>query len=377
MAQANGASPSARIAVVINSLAAGGAERVISMMASYWADKGRKVILITLASTSDDFFCLDNRVTRIALNVSQRSPTVFHAVGNNIRRLVILRSAIRASEANSVIAFIDKTNVLVLLATRALGIPVIISERVDPRHHSIGPTWAALRKLTYRWADALVVQTEAVSQWARHNLSAKKILVIPNAVASVTYPVSKQPHRRPILVAMGRLSYQKGFDMLLRAAATILPRHPSWSIVVLGEGSERASLEQLVVLLGLQKRVSFVGREYSPASVLRDAEIFVLPSRFEGFPNALCEAMASGLPVVSFDCPSGPREIVRDGIDGLLVPPDDINGLASAMEQLITHPQNRREMGLRAAEIALRFSPERIMGLWEHLLVEVSRNGHA
>jgi GalNAc-alpha-(1->4)-GalNAc-alpha-(1->3)-diNAcBac-PP-undecaprenol alpha-1,4-N-acetyl-D-galactosaminyltransferase len=251
---------------------------------------------------------------------------------------------------------------------------VVVSERTDPRQHRIGPLWGGLRKLTYRWAEALAVQTRSVSEWAAQSITAKSICVIPNPVPPVgDLAETRGDPQQPLLVAMGRLSREKGFDMLLRAAATVLPRHPEWSIVVLGEGPERVALERLTIDLGLRGRVRFPGRESNPLSVLKQADMFVLSSRFEGFPNALCEAMACELPVVSFDCPSGPGEIVRDGVDGVLVPPENIGALANAMDDLMSDPTKRRRIGARAGETGARLAPERIMALWDRLLIDVHR----
>jgi GalNAc-alpha-(1->4)-GalNAc-alpha-(1->3)-diNAcBac-PP-undecaprenol alpha-1,4-N-acetyl-D-galactosaminyltransferase len=364
----------ARITFVISSLAAGGAERVATLMVNHWAEQGRRVTLITLAGDAEDFYGLDSRIKRIALHASEKSPTIFHAIGHNIRRLFKLRAPIRASCADAVIAFTEKTNVLTLLATRGLGIPVVVSERSDPRQYRIGPVWGGLRKLTYRWADALAVQTRSVSEWAAQSVVARNIRVIPNPVAPVG-DLAERPGepQQPFLVAMGRLSREKGFDMLLHAAAAVLPRHPEWTMVVLGEGPERTALERLAVDLGLRGRVRFPGRHANPFEVLKKAEMFVLPSRFEGFPNALCEAMACGLAVVSFDCPSGPGEIVRDGVDGVLVPPENVHALAIAIDNMMSDPAKRRKMGARAAEIAARLAPEKVMALWDRLLIDVHR----
>jgi glycosyltransferase involved in cell wall biosynthesis len=167
---------------------------------------------------------------------------------------------------------------------------------------------------------------------------------------------------------MGRLERQKGFDLLIRAFASIARERPDWDATILGDGPERDALAAEIARWGLTRRIFLPGREPDAMGVLRRAELFVLSSRYEGFPNALCEAMACGLPVVAFDCPSGPVEIVRDGVDGLLVPAENVEALATAMSQLAGDPERRRAMGARATEISGRFSVESVAEKWERIL---------
>jgi GalNAc-alpha-(1->4)-GalNAc-alpha-(1->3)-diNAcBac-PP-undecaprenol alpha-1,4-N-acetyl-D-galactosaminyltransferase len=366
-----------RITLVISTFGAGGAERVMSLMANYWAEQRRDISLITLDSQSNDWYRLHPSIKRVSLDVLSISTHIGQAIRDNVRRIILLRRALRRVAPDVVISFLDTTNVLTLLASHGLGIPIIVSERNDPSRNAIGSAWSGLRSLLYRQADVLVVQSRAIRDWAVRLPRIKTIQIIPNPVSTICdgSPHTSTGHDSTYtIVAMGRLVRQKGFDLLLEAFARCAEKHANWSLVIIGEGPQRESLQAFASDLGIAGRVRLVGQCYDPATILKAADLFVLSSRYEGFPNALLEAMACQLPVVSTDCSGGgPREIIRNGVDGVLVPSEDVTALADAMDRLIANADERRRLGRRALEVIERFSLERIMTMWDEALTSVYR----
>ena len=170
---------------------------------------------------------------------------------------------------------------------------------------------------------------------------------------------------------MGRLTEQKGFDLLLTAFAKIALNHPNWQLLILGDGELRQQLEAQKDDLGLTNQVFFLGRVHNPFAILKHAKIFVMSSRFEGFPMAHGEAMTCGLPVIATDCPSGPGELIRDGIDGILVPNQDVKQLAIVMDNLMSDTIKRQYLAANTGAIIERFGLAKIMQDWENLITEV------
>jgi GalNAc-alpha-(1->4)-GalNAc-alpha-(1->3)-diNAcBac-PP-undecaprenol alpha-1,4-N-acetyl-D-galactosaminyltransferase len=359
-----------RIALVIWSLAGGGAERVLSILASHWAKRGWNIYVLTLESViSRIAYELDPAVVVHPVGFDPPASTV---EGRWVRLPVTLRliPAIRKLRPDVVIAFMPETNVKVLLATLGTDVPVFACERIDPRANPLPFEWALLRSVLYRRAAAIVAQTdEALSFFSRR--IQRRGAVIPNPVLpppSTYLPRLRHevvPSRR--VIGLGRLCQQKRFDRLLMAFGKVAPRHPEWSLEIWGEGDLRESLERMVAAVGLANRIYLRGFTHNPDACLCKADLFVLSSDTEGFPNALCEAMARGLPVISVDCPSGPRQIIRHGIDGLLTPAGDMDALAAAMDWLMGDATVRARLASRAPEILERFNLDHVLERWDRL----------
>lgn len=362
-----------RVTLIIHSLGAGGAERIMSLMANYWARQGWPTTLLTIVGPdARPFFSLDPAVALRPLDLARASPTPFSGAVANLRRLRALRRAIIDSAPDVVIVFMTQTNVLTLAATAGLGFPVIVEEHTDPRHAALGRPWRALRRLLYPRAARVIALSDAALSYFPLAIRRRGV-VMPNPVV---LPVGDAPplatEGRAVL-ALGRLVDLKGFDLLLESFARVAPHHPEWVLEIWGEGPCRVALEARRDALGLAGRAHFPGLTPRPLAELRRAGLFALSSRYEGFPTVLGEAMACGLPVVSFDCPSGPRQLVRDGVDGVLVPPGDVAALAAALDRLMGDAAERRRLAARAPEVLTRFGLDQIMGRWASLIAEVVR----
>ena len=374
----NSAQPS--VALVISSLGPGGAERVITLLANAWAERGWAVTIVSLGEHVVEHYPLTSQVRVIRLGLPRRPRTSWLAAAcGNINRIRVIRSALRSLQPERVISFLDRTNILVLLATIGMAQPVYVSERgnIGASAPLLPWPWRALRRLLYPRARALVVQTIAQREAMGGTHLGCRIAVIPNPALSTptSNPRPKNHGRTPRIVAMGRLGAEKGFDTLIRSFASIRDRVTGAELWIWGEGPERSNLEELRDSLGLTHAVRLPGLTAHPADELARADLFVLSSRHEGFPNVLVEAMAAGVPCVAFDCPFGPREIAGDEGALMLVPPSNQDALGAAMMKVLMDPGLSHELGTRgAAAVTRRYRPESIRGAWEALFNELEQD---
>ncbi len=345
---------------------------MVSIMANYWADVGHDIHIITLsAKDALSVYPLHNSISLVNLDLAEDSPSISDKLLNNIKRIRFVRKALLSIAPDIALSFMDTMNVSTLLAVQGTGIPVIVSEHCHPVQFPIAQGWKQLRQIMYRKAGAVIVLGEDIRQWFADNIATRRLEILFNPVLPCpdTGPRSETTQR--IIVAVGRLAEEKQFDKLIQAFAIVASAHAQWSLNIFGEGPDRRVLETLIHDLKMEERIFLRGWVPNISKELKKSDIFAMSSRSEAFPAALCEAMACGLPAVSFDCPSGPAEIIREKIDGILVPPNDVKGLAAGMKNLMTDPKMRREFGLKAAEVADRLSIEATMNRWGKLIEEI------
>lgn len=369
-----------KILLFTNSLAGGGAERVVATLANHWARQGWKVTVVTLEPESEDFYALAPSVRRVALNLAGASSNVLDALLQNFYRIKALRKTLKQLRPEVALAMMSTPNVILALAATGLAdVRTVGSERCYPPHAPLGRLWNTLRRKTYGRLNAVVALTSECAQWITANSSATQVPVIPNPSVwpLPVKPPAIAPHAlcapgRKLLLAVGRLDAVKNFGVLIDVFSLLAERYPDWDLVILGEGPQRAMLEAAIGDRKLHERVRVPGIAGNVGQWYARADLFVMTSRSEGFPNALAEALSHGLAAVSFDCNTGPRDIIRHGIDGLLVPVEDAVGLGQALDRLMGDAVLRGQLAARAVEARERFSIGKIAGMWEALFIELS-----
>jgi len=369
---------SPRVLFVVPTLTAGGAERVITTLANHWAAAGREVGIATFEpETAQPYYALASDVLHLRLGLPSGGLAGMRSILKTGERIIALRRAIANVKPDIILSFLTKTNVMSILAATGLDVPVVISERNNPRLQKFGPVWETARALAFPGAAAMVSMTQGALDYypPRQRPNAR---IIRNPVNLPTDLHMRRNGRT--LTAVGRLDRQKRFDRLLDAFALIARDFPEWRLVIWGEGKERKSLEAQVKRLGLAAQVELPGLTAEPGCWVETADLLVLTSDYEGWANVIMEAMAAGVAVVSVDCDYGPKELLghdkstaerRDGPAGIIVPKEDIPALADALATLMRDPERRNQMGANGAAYAKRFSVQAIAAEWDGLIAEV------
>jgi glycosyltransferase involved in cell wall biosynthesis len=367
--------PPIKIVVVLPGLGAGGTEHVVNVLANEWAARGRAVTILTFESA--DFVPYYPFVAGVAIRwlaLMPRRAGRIRSVAATLQRIRLLRRALLDVSPDVVVSFLTRTNVMSLIAASGLNVPVVVSERNNPAAQKVGRVWGLLRTRLYPSAFGLVTMTRGAMDYFDPRMR-RRSWVIPNPV---DLPKARRaPMASKVLTAVGRLVPQKGFDLLLRAFAEISNDFPDWRLVIWGEGEERARLEAERSRLGLDERVEMPGVTARPGIWIDGTDAFVLSSRFEGWGIVLLEAMAAGLPVVSFDCQWGPREMIEDEVNGILVTPESVGALAFALRRLLGDEALRARLGRAATKSTRRFTTANVVDRWDEVVDAATIEGKA
>ena len=339
-----------KICLIIPSLKAGGMERVMSELANYLVNQGTDVWLI-LMFREEIFYTLDPGIQIVRPSITKRSNATYA-----FYLFPFLRKSIKRIDPEAVLSFGERYNSYVLMASLGLKTPVYISDRSSPNKR-LSKFNLKLSKLLYKRAAGIIAQTSKAAELlsARLNGAQANIRVIHNPLRHIE--LTQHPKKNQI-VALGRLVREKRYDRLLKIMSLL--QNKSWELVIVGEGRFRELIEKQIIEYGLEERVVLAGQQRDVDSFLGESRIYVLTSDIEGFPNALCEAMAHGLACIAYDCVAGPADIIRNGENGILIDEGKAEQYARELDLLIEDKAKRERLGSEAVKIRSRLHKDTI-----------------
>lgn len=366
--EAEGNSPK-KVALLIHALYGGGAERLMSELASRWAEH-HAVSLVTWAKTETDAYPLPSSVRRHGLDLMHQSGNVVTGLFANLNRVRRLRETLRQIQPDVVVSFADQMNIVALQAARPLDMPVWISEHSDPSKQKLSRLWETWRASVYPTCEGCVVLTRDIAQKMERWIPAGHIRVIPPAIEAAEVETSAGSSDTSVLF-VGRLSPEKRVDLLIEAWRGIQEQIPQWKLQIVGDGEQRQELEELA--RGIDS-IQFLGWQQQPKPFYQRAQIFALPSNYEGFPVALLEAMHAGLACVTTRCTSAIDELMQDDESAAAhaslatIAVGDRDALAERLVQLAHDSELRSQMGQAARAVSERYLWPQVGVLWDSLL---------
>lgn len=362
-----------KILIYIASLGAGGAEKVASLMANYWAEKN-EVVLLTAAELNDDFFFISNKVKRQSTGFKPRKKKLLQKVVEHYQGIKSLRNTVKKIKPDIIISHMDIANVHMLLATINLNIPIIVEDHNNPQLKGMPQPWKFLKPFSYLFADKVILLLPELSHYySKYLYRHQKFSYIPNPLNIPENIINSKDIvlPKPTFIAVGSLTYQKGLNYLLEAFAICHTKIPDWNLVILGDGPLMEDLINISKKLNIENNCLFLGKISNPYTIMSQADIYVMSSRYEGFPVALCEAMGLGLPCISFNCPTGPSNIIENNKNGLLIDYLDVDKLAKSMYELASDKKKQESLAKEAIKINNLLRLSTVMQKWDDVIKEI------
>lgn len=353
-----------KIMMVITGMQSGGAERVMATLCNELS-VNHNVRLVIMKDNKSDYE-LSEKVEVVSGNILNK---------NLLKCIKFTSSQMDLFKPDVVLAFMTKSNIIALSAKMCAKVkaPVVIAERANPFYAQ--KVFKIIRKFLYPKADGFVFQTKQAQEYYKEMLKNKSNIILKNPLNPDFKVEPYEGERKKKIVSVGRLSVEKNQRLLITAFSQIAEKYPDYIVELYGEGPLRGELEEYISQLKMENRVFLMGRKDNIQKYTADAEIFVLPSNSEGMPNALLEGMALGLACISTDCPiGGPAMIINNNENGILVPMNDADKMAEAIERLINDKELARSMGEKAKNIVNEYDAKAVCRQWEEYLVSVAEN---
>ena len=363
------------ICLITPGLSSGGAERVLCELANVWARQpvppAQQPVKVSIIPTfkTEIFYEIDENIDVVKSNIVYPQNFIIKAI-NKIRRLFFVRRTCRRLRPDVVLSFIEHENIMVLLALLGLPMKKFVSDRNNP-HMNIGPVNHWLRNRLYGKATGIIAQTSTAREVLSKRTGNDNIRVIPNPLRILR---RTDVERKKIILNIGRYSDQKNqselIDIFRQCRFTDdCAGSTDWQLKIIGEGPLRGDLQKQIDRLGLGDRVFLLDKTKNIDLHYSEASIFALTSLYEGFPNVLSEAMAHGLACIAYDCPTGPGEMIEDGINGYLVPLNHREEYVEKLTQLAAETL-RREFGERAMSASAKYDLQTIANQYLNFILD-------
>lgn len=354
-----------KIILYIDTMQYGGANRVMANLANYFSSlSDNRVILINdIECKNEKEYILNDKIERYYLDKDITNKFM----RKQIQRIKMLRKIVKNTDADVILSFMGPPNYRMLISTMGLSIKKCVSVRNDPYREYGKGIRRIIANIIFLLSDGYILQTEDAAKYFVKNIQ-KKSKIIFNPVNEKFYSVKRDVEEKRI-VMVGRLQKQKNFELAIRAFAKVHRLHADYKLCIYGEGELKPKLKKLALELNISNFVEFLGQVSDIEKKLSNASLFLLTSDFEGMPNALMEAMAVGVPVISTDCPcGGPRTLIENEMQGILVPCNQCDALANAIDKVLDDNQLRNVMRINCKKRAEEFLPIKIFEQWDNYL---------
>jgi glycosyltransferase involved in cell wall biosynthesis len=363
-----------KLTFIIDSLISGGAERVMSIVANKFTECGYYTTIISKAQ-EPPFYKLNSNVKLVYLRTKVNYRNKATILFSRLKLYADIYYYLKSTRPDVVVPFLTNTNGVTIIVCKLLGLNVIASEHNNYKLNlNTFPVWF-IKRVIYPRASLLTVLTERDKK-DYYGKFMNNVIVMPN-------PLSLEPvtdidliKRDKIILSVGELIRvdQKGFDLLLEVFAQISPVYPDWKLIIAGSG-DPGYINQIINKLGLEEKVSLVGEVNDIQALMRMSSIFTMTSRWEGLPMVLLEAMSQGMACISFDCYTGPRELITNRWDGILIEDQNMEDFVTGLKELIDDKDLRINLGKKAIETSKQYLPGEIMHKWERI-IEDSQNSN-
>jgi GalNAc-alpha-(1->4)-GalNAc-alpha-(1->3)-diNAcBac-PP-undecaprenol alpha-1,4-N-acetyl-D-galactosaminyltransferase len=357
------------IVIVMPTLSSGGAERVISIICNNWIKKGYKINLI-LWNIENQFYTINENVNIIDLNFRYKNK--IERFYKQLKVIYLLRKHLKNIKPKFILSFLPLNNIVTLISSLFLKIDVIVSERNNPKELNIDLSSKLffLRKFLYKnFAKGIISQTLLAKKLISKEFPNIRVTAIPNPIKNLD--IKRNHIERNLLLNIGRLHPQKGQLDLIDIVSQLKTK--DFKLVILGEGTLREELENKIKLLKLENKVLLKGAVNNIDEWFEKASIFLFSSKNEGFPNALAEAMISGIPSISYDCETGPNELIDNNLNGFLIKLNDKENFTKKIDLLLEEEELRNKFATESKKLAFKLNEELITNKYLDFCLECTK----